>query len=114
MLPELLFDYLGVRLNGEKAAGKKLTLNVNFTDIKKPYALTVENDVLNYTGKSAANADATMTFTKATLDRIQVGETTLDQAIAAGEVKIDGRKEAIDEFFGMLDSFNFWFNIVTP
>lgn len=114
MSPELLFDYLGVRLNGEKAAGKKLTLNVNFTDLKKPYALTVENGVLNYTGKTVASADATMTLTKATLDRIQVGQTTLDKAIAAGEVKIDGRKEAFDEFFGMLDNFNFWFNIVTP
>ena len=27
MPPEMLFDYLGVRLNGENAAGKKLTLN---------------------------------------------------------------------------------------
>ena len=48
MPPEMLFDYFGVRLNGEKAAGKKLALNVDFTDLKKPYALTVENGVLNY------------------------------------------------------------------
>ena len=38
MSPELLFDYLGVRLNGEKAAGKKLPLDINFTDLKKSYA----------------------------------------------------------------------------
>ena len=110
----MLFDYLGVRLNGEKAAGKKLTLNVSFTDLKKPYALTVENGVLSYAGKSAAKADATMTLTKATLDRIQMGEITLEKAIGSGDVKVDGRTEAISEFLGMLDSFNFWFNIVTP
>ena len=29
MPPEDLFNYLGIRLNGEKAAGKKLTLNAS-------------------------------------------------------------------------------------
>src|SRR5215510_5043360 len=43
MAPEMLFDYLGVRVNGPKAAGKKIVLNVDFTDLKKQYALTVEN-----------------------------------------------------------------------
>jgi alkyl sulfatase BDS1-like metallo-beta-lactamase superfamily hydrolase len=114
MSPELLFDYLGVRLNGEKAAGKKLVLNISFTDIKKAYALTVENGVLTYAGKRDPKAEATMTLAKATLDSIQLGQTTLEKAVSAGEVKIEGRKEAFSEFLGMLDSFNFWFNVVTP
>ena len=114
MPPEMLFDYFGVRLNGQKAAGKKIVLNVDFTDLKKSYALTVENGVLNYSEKSETSADATITLTKATLNRIQLGETTLDQAVAAGDVKIDGRKEAVGEFLAMLDTFPFWFNIVTP
>src|SRR5262249_44388369 len=54
MPPEMLFDYLGVRLNGPKAAGKKIALNMNFTDLKKSYALMVENGVLNYSRKPAA------------------------------------------------------------
>jgi alkyl sulfatase BDS1-like metallo-beta-lactamase superfamily hydrolase len=74
----------------------------------------VENGVLNYRPKSNPNADATMTLEKSALDRIQLGQTTLDDAVAAGEIKIEGRKEAVDEFLGMLDRFNFWFNIVTP
>ena len=48
MPPEMLFDYLAVRLNGPKAAGRNLTLNVDFTDLKKPCGPTVENGVLNY------------------------------------------------------------------
>jgi alkyl sulfatase BDS1-like metallo-beta-lactamase superfamily hydrolase len=55
-----------------------------------------------------------MTLTKATLARVQLGAVTLEDAIEAGDIKVDGRKEAIGEFFGMLDTFNFWFNIVTP
>jgi alkyl sulfatase BDS1-like metallo-beta-lactamase superfamily hydrolase len=30
------------------------------------------------------------------------------------EVKIKGKKEAFEEFLGLLDTFPFWFNIVTP
>jgi alkyl sulfatase BDS1-like metallo-beta-lactamase superfamily hydrolase len=114
MTPEMLFDYLGVRLNGEKAAGKKFALNIDFTDLKKKYALTVENGVLNHAPRFSAEPDATMTLTKATLARVQLGAVTLEDAIEAGDIKVDGRKEAIGEFFGMLDTFNFWFNIVTP
>jgi alkyl sulfatase BDS1-like metallo-beta-lactamase superfamily hydrolase len=114
MTPQMLFDYLGVRLNGEKAAGKKLTLNVDFTDLKEKYALTVENGVLDYAPRFSSEPDATMTLTKPTLARIQLGEITLDEAIEAGDAKVDGRKEAIGEFFGMLDTFDFWFNISRP
>ena len=48
----MTFDYFAVRLNGEKAAGKKITLNIEFTDLKKPYSLLIENGVLNYASKS--------------------------------------------------------------
>src|SRR5262245_5983210 len=51
MPPDMLFDYLGVRLNGPKAAGKVIKLNVDFTDLGKQYALVVENGVLNYHNK---------------------------------------------------------------
>lgn len=114
MPPEMTFDFFGVRLNGEKAAGKKLALNIDFTDPKAQYSLTVENGVLNYNKTSLPNADARITLAKLTLDRIQLGEITPEQAITSGEMKLDGRREAFAEFVGMLDKFPFWFNIVTP
>ena len=114
MQPEMLFDYFAVRLNGPNAAGKKIALNVNFTDLKKQYGLVVENAVLNYSKKPAAKADAGITLSKATLDSIQLKEKTIEQAVAAGELKIEGRKEALAEFLGLLDTYPFWFNIVTP
>ena len=56
MQPEMLFDYLAVRLNGPKAAGKKIALNLTFTDLKKTYGLVVENAVLNYSTKARGQA----------------------------------------------------------
>jgi alkyl sulfatase BDS1-like metallo-beta-lactamase superfamily hydrolase len=114
MTPEMLFDYFAVRLNGPKAAGKKIGLNMNFTDLKKQYSLVVENAVLNHFKKPLDKPDAKITLSKATLDSIQLKETTIEQAITAGELKIEGKKEAFTEFLGLLDTFPFWFNIVTP
>ena len=114
MTPEMLFDYLGVRLNGERAAGKRVVLNIEFTDLEKKHALTVENGVLKHAPQFAVGPDATMTLTKGALTRVQLGQLTLKDAIEAGDIKVDGRKEAVGEFFGMLDNFDFWFNVVTP
>ena len=114
MPPEMTFDFFSVRLNGEKAAGKKITLNIDFTDLNKSYSLLIENGVLNYAPRAATNADAKVTLTKNTLDRIQLGELNPEQAIVAGDLKVDGRPEAFVDFVGMLDRFPFWFNIVTP
>ncbi len=113
MPPEMLFDYLAVRLNGPKAAGKKISMNIDFTDLKKQYGLAVENAVLNH-GKPLAKPDVKLTMTKATLDAIQLKETTLEAAITKGDLKIDGKREAFSEFMGLMDSFPFWFNVVTP
>ncbi|HEV2897286.1 MAG TPA: alkyl sulfatase dimerization domain-containing protein [Pseudaminobacter sp.] len=114
MQPAMLFDFFGVRLNGERAAGKKLTLNIDFTDLGKQYALTVENATLNYSDKLADQADVKLTLTKTLLDGIQLKETTLEQAVSSGELKVEGREEAFTEFLGLLDTYPFWFNIVTP
>lgn len=113
MPPEMLFDYLAVRLNGPKAAGKKIGINIDFTDLKKQYGLAVENAVLNH-GKPLAKPDVKLTMTKATLDAIQLKETTLEAAITKGDLKLEGKREAFGEFMGLMDSFPFWFNVVTP
>lgn len=114
MPPEMMFDYLGVRLNGPKAAGKKILLNVDFTDLKKQYGLTVENGVLNYSEGLLPQSDATLKLTKATMNDIQMGKVKLNDAISANNVTLDGNKQSVEDFIGLMDTFPFWFNIVTP
>ncbi|HIE85700.1 MAG TPA: MBL fold metallo-hydrolase [Pseudomonadales bacterium] len=114
MTPGMLFDYLSVRLIPEKAEGKAFNINVDFTDSDSHYTLTVENSVMNYTQNQAAKADLTLAMTKSTLDSIQFNEISFDEAIASGKVKLSGDRSIFDGFLGMLDNFNFWFNIVTP
>jgi alkyl sulfatase BDS1-like metallo-beta-lactamase superfamily hydrolase len=114
MEPALLFNYWGVRLNAAKAAGKKATIVFSFSDTKKKYALTLSNSALNASEKIPATPDATVTLTKPALDKLSLGQTTAAEAIKSGEWKVEGNAEVVTGFFGMLDDFPFWFNIVTP
>lgn len=114
MSPSMLFDYLAVRINPEKAAGKKMVINMDFTDIGEKHTLSLENAVLNHTTRYAAKPDVTLTLSKQTLDDIQLGQGTLEQKIASGEIKVQGNQQTFSDFVSLLDKFNFWFNIVTP
>lgn len=89
-------------------------MNLNFTDLDEKYSLYVENSVLNHTTKIAEKPDVALVLTKATLDDVQLGNITLEKAIADGQIKLDGNPQVLKDFVGMLDNFNFWFNIVTP
>ncbi len=114
MTPDMLFDYLAVRLNSEKAAGKVFNINIDFTDLKSKYTLSVENAVLNHSQKQVKKADVSLIMSMKTLNDIQLKQLTFDQAIKEGKVKISGDKQVFVGFLAMLDNFGFWFNIVTP
>lgn len=114
MSPDMLFDYLAVRLDSEKAAGKNFSINIDFTDLKSHYTLSVENAVLNHTQKQFKKADVTLKLSMKTMNSVQLGEATFDQLIKDGKIKIKGDKKVFDDFMAMLDTFKFWFNIVTP
>jgi alkyl sulfatase BDS1-like metallo-beta-lactamase superfamily hydrolase len=59
------------------------------------------------------DAGASVTLDRAVLDRINLQQQTFPDAIKAGDVKIEGDPQQLLAFLGLLDSFDFWFNIVT-
>lgn len=114
MPPEMLFDYLSVRILPEKAEGMNFSINIDFTDLDKQYTLTIENSVLNYSEIITDKPNVSLKLSKAVLDDVQIGTMTLEKAIANGDMVIDGDVDKFKDFIGMLDQFKFWFNIVTP
>ncbi|WP_424630356.1 alkyl/aryl-sulfatase [Bradyrhizobium sp. SYSU BS000235] len=114
MSVEMFFDYLGVRLNSEKAGNAHAKLNFDFGK-DGSYFVELENGVLNHTAnKRADNVDATITLSRDTLNNIILQQTKLDDAISAGRVKISGDQAKLRDVVSSLDNFEFWFNIVTP
>ena len=116
MSVDLYFDYLGIRINADKAAALPETvLNWNFTDIGETYAVTIRHAALTYrAGVQDPAAAATITLTKAVLDQISLQETTFEAATDAKEISIDGDAGALTSLLGILDTFELMFNIAEP
>jgi alkyl sulfatase BDS1-like metallo-beta-lactamase superfamily hydrolase len=112
---DLFFDYVSVRLDRQKADGKHMVLNFTFPDVGETYGLELSNGVLNNApGVELANADASVTLDRTTLDAITLGKVTMQDAVASGQITIEGDKSKLGELFSMLETFDFWFNVVTP
>ena len=110
-----IFDYLGVRLNAEKAEGRRLVINWVFPDPGQPYVLNLENCALTYLAdRRRDGADATVTLDRATLDRLILRELPLADAMHSGAVRIDGDAAKVGELLGLLDDFSLMFQVVEP
>ncbi|EPR0416828.1 outer membrane protein transport protein [Enterobacter hormaechei] len=55
-----------------------------------------------------------MTLSRETLNKIILKETTLKKAQQAGEVTIVGNAAKVNEMLRCMESFSFWFPVVTP
>jgi alkyl sulfatase BDS1-like metallo-beta-lactamase superfamily hydrolase len=111
----MLFDFIGVRLNGPKAEGKRAVINWIFEDTGERYVLNLENCALTYVaGKNRDDADASLTLSRTTLNAIFARQTTFMQEIPAGKVKLSGNPMKLMEVFGLLDTFQPTFEIVEP
>lgn len=112
---DMFFDYLAVRINSTKVKGKRITINFDFPDVGQKYALRLENSVLTYSAdKQEANADCTVTMTRALLNNIIQGQTTIPRETLAGTIRVKGNVTAMQQLLGQLDTFQLWFNLVTP
>ena len=113
---DLFFDFLGVRLNGDKAEGKTIVVNWEIPDTAERYALTLQNCALTYLAdRHAAAADATVTLDRPTLNRIILRELALPEAVAAGtRSRSPATPCKVAELFALLDDFTIAFEIVEP
>lgn len=112
---DMYLDYLGLRLDGKKAEGKKIILNLNLTDTKQQYVIKLQNSVLIYTkNKQLPNADVSISLSRNILDAVNLGETTFEAEIKNGKVTVQGDRNKIKELFSLFVTFNPSFNIITP
>ncbi|WHI49627.1 alkyl sulfatase dimerization domain-containing protein [Microbulbifer sp. MLAF003] len=113
MPTELIFDYLGIRLNGPRATGKKISININLPDIKERYSLVLENAVLNY-GPPVNDPHSSVTIKREDLNDIILGTATIQEKMEDGSIKIVGDVGQLKTLLSLMDRFDFWWNLVTP
>ena len=109
-----LFDYLGVRLNGPKAEGKRIVVNWAFTDTGEGYALNLENSALTYRPGKRAASDASLTLTRATFNRVMSRQTSFADALTEGLIVVEGDAGKFVEITSLFDDFQPPFGIVLP
>jgi alkyl sulfatase BDS1-like metallo-beta-lactamase superfamily hydrolase len=112
---EMLLGFLAVRLNGPKAADKTWTFNLELSEPDETWGLEVGNGVLNFTeGLTFDAPDASVSCARSAIDAALLGQAAFPAQIESGAIAIEGDSGAFVEFLGLLDDFDFWFNIVTP
>ncbi|MEQ8861128.1 MAG: alkyl sulfatase dimerization domain-containing protein [Pseudomonadales bacterium] len=112
---ENLFQTMAVRLNGPKADGVRLALNLTFTDVEQRYLLSIDNSVLHaFPDKRSDTADASLTTTSLAFKRLMMGLTMAADLLGDGQLVLDGRLEALASLGDLFDRFERRFPIVTP
>ncbi|MDQ6532176.1 alkyl sulfatase dimerization domain-containing protein [Flavobacterium sp. LHD-85] len=114
MTPPMLFDYLAIRLNGDRASKTTITINLDFVDLKEKYGITIKNGVLNYRTSLVNNADVNVSLTKKQFNDLIDGSEKIDNLVSSKKVAVTGNKQKFNDMLSLIDNFNFWFNIVTP
>lgn len=110
---EMFFDFLAIRLNGPKAAGKNIVINVSLPDVKENYSLVLENGVLNY-GPPVDKPQAAVSIDRTDLNDVILGTASMKDKISDGSAKVSGDAAQFDALLSLLDTFEFWWNLVTP
>ncbi|MGD6959325.1 alkyl/aryl-sulfatase [Rossellomorea aquimaris] len=106
---------MAIKLNGPKADGRKITLNVTLTDSNQQYTIKLENAVLTYkVDEVNSNPDISLALEQVTFYGIGLKLLPPEQAAAAGKLIISGDQTKLNEFLSLLDEFDWSPAIVTP
>jgi alkyl sulfatase BDS1-like metallo-beta-lactamase superfamily hydrolase len=118
---DMLFDYLGIRLNGPKAAEVPVALGFNITGgiagDPSTYTLHVCNGVLvQYPNTlDAVRTDAGYTITREGLNKLAISAATPEGLLNSGDLTVEsGGLAPLNALNEPLDAFGYWFGLTTP
>ncbi|MBP7080483.1 MAG: MBL fold metallo-hydrolase [Rhodocyclaceae bacterium] len=113
--PESFLQAWAASLNGAKAEGKNLKINLEFTDLKENYVLWIENAVLHFRkAPPAKDANAGIALTKGIFLKMMLGTAGISEMLTSDELKVSGSKLDLVSFFGLLDKPPETFPIISP
>lgn len=115
MTTDMLLNYLGIRLNGPKAAQHDLSLRLDVSDTGEERLVRLTHGVLVRSSRVPAEGyDAALRLDRMTLASLALGALDPADAQNTGALVIDGDNEAVHELFALCDRLQSDFRIVTP
>jgi len=113
MSTQLWLDFIGIRLDSQKAQGMKFTINLLTPDNGEKFAVEMSNSTLtNIKGFQAKNPDLTITIDRSDLELIMAGIATFPALIGQGKVKLEGDAQVLVRLQSLLVQFTPDFEIL--
>ena len=113
MTTELWLDFLGVRLDSDKADGKAFKINLVTPDNGEKFVVELSNSTLtNIEGVQAEDADLTVTIDREDLVQSMMGAVSFDDQIASGKARLKGNREVYEQLKTMLVQFDLGFELL--
>jgi alkyl sulfatase BDS1-like metallo-beta-lactamase superfamily hydrolase len=113
MTTELWLDFLGIRLDSQKAEGQAFKINLVTPDNDGKFVVELSNGTLtNIAGFLADDADLTITINRSDLEQMMMGAMTVDEQISSGKAKLKGNREPYDQLKTMLVHFKLGFEMM--
>ena len=111
---EQFLTAMAASLNGPRADGVTLAVSLRISDLDEVHGLWIENAVLHHRrGATPMAPAATLTLTKSTFLQLSAGLVTPIELVMSGALKVEGDRDALRQFLGLLDKPAGGFPIVT-
>ena len=112
---ERYFEAMAAAINGPKADGLTLKIDIVFTDTGSRHRLWLENAVLHHRRAApATDADATLTLPQARFVQLMLGTASPKDVLLDDAVKLGGSCVDLLRFFALIEKPPRGFAIVTP
>jgi alkyl sulfatase BDS1-like metallo-beta-lactamase superfamily hydrolase len=113
MSTELFLDFVGIRMDPDKAADMAFTINLVTPDNGEKFIVELSNATLtNIEGFQAKDADLTITINRTDLEPVMMGVKTMEAQIADGTAKVKGDTSVIGKLASTLVVFDPRFEIL--
>jgi alkyl sulfatase BDS1-like metallo-beta-lactamase superfamily hydrolase len=107
MSTELFLDFLGIRMDSQKAEGMRFTINLVTPDNGEKFIIELENATLtNLEGFLTEDPDLTLTIDRSDLELTMMGAKELSAQIADGTAKIEGDASVLEKLASTMVEFD--------
>ncbi|MGY2061255.1 alkyl sulfatase C-terminal domain-containing protein, partial [Nocardia gipuzkoensis] len=115
----MVFDYLGIRLDGPDAAAHPMRLGVSITgglaDDPADITVSVRNGVLVFQPNAISTVDAGYTLTRHGLNQLALGTAGVKELLDSGDLTVtSGSAQLLETLVQLMDTFEFGFALTMP
>ena len=92
------------RLKAEETLSVNRSLGFEFTDLDETYGLTIRRGICQFDVNPGNSMDMVLTMTKPVFNQVVSGGTTIEEAVAEGDIKLTGNLHDLKQFLAYFET----------